>query len=149
MPKPLSPDFAANCVINGLTLQSREMKRLKRKTDSLLFYPLKSADDPLLGVAYDILANKYTAAGMPLEALIYHLEGLKLSEMVLAPTDPDLGSAYYNTAITYSYLADLENCYEFMQKAVTIWERTLPSNNQDLVRSKEYIFKLKTTLNKL
>ncbi|WP_114938865.1 tetratricopeptide repeat protein [Mucilaginibacter endophyticus] len=107
------------------------------------------ADDPLLGAAYDTLANKYTAAGMPSEALIYHFKGLKISQMVLAPTDPDLGKAYYNTAITYSYLGDLKNCYEFMQRAINIWEKVLPANNEDLIRSQQYFLELKAALNKL
>ena len=67
-----------------------------------------------------------------LQGLPYAQKALAINESILPTDHPDLAITYYNLAIIYQHLESLEKAHTYMQKAMMIWERSLPPDPTNL-----------------
>ena len=75
-------------------------------------------------------------------ALEFALKALKIREHILDKTHPDLAISYFNLANTYYEIGEKQKAYDYICKAVEIWQKTLPARHPHLLRAlkfKEYL----------
>jgi len=77
------------------------------------------------------------------EAEPLYQKSLVIREKLLGEEHPDTATSYHNLAFFY-YDTDIEIeiAYEYIKKAVEIWERVLPENHSNLITAKENLIKI-------
>ncbi|CAF2097341.1 unnamed protein product [Rotaria magnacalcarata] len=83
-------------------------------------------DDASLAPTYGAIGLVYDSMGEYSKALEFYEKALKIKEISLPPTHPDLATSYNNTTTAYYGMDQYSKAFSYLEKALTIYQNSLP-----------------------